>query len=74
MTLNFVEGCSLIHGSPINGSRATSRVSSANDDAEERLSNGYMYFDSSDLELTNDSDYFGPQLVGMRFKNSFFTQ
>jgi len=40
------------------------RVSSDNDDAEEKVSNGDMYLDSSDLELVNDG---GDQLIGMRF-------
>jgi hypothetical protein len=41
------------------------RIASGNDDAEERLSNGSMYMDSSDLELVSDGD--SDQLVGMRF-------
>ena len=53
---------------PVNGS-AVSRINSGSDDVEQRLRNGDMYFDSSDLELINDSGYFGPQLVGMRFNN-----
>jgi len=44
------------------------RVTTANDDAEERTS-GTMYLDSSDLELIDDSDYVGEQEVGMRFLN-----
>ncbi len=44
------------------------RVSQSSDDVEER-GDGYMYFDSSDLELVDDSDYNGLQLVGMRFQN-----
>ena len=44
------------------------RVSTANDDAEERTS-GTVYLDSSDLELIDDSDYVGEQEVGMRFLN-----
>ncbi|HHB93935.1 MAG TPA: hypothetical protein ENK88_02140, partial [Campylobacterales bacterium] len=42
------------------------RVSSSNDDAEERVSNGHMYRDSSDLELTEDGH---TQVVGIRFQN-----
>ncbi len=48
---------------------ATSRIRQDSDDVEQRLSNGYMYFDSSDLELIDDSDYFGQQVVGLRFQN-----
>ena len=43
----------------------SSRVASSNDDAEEYASSGYMYLDSSDLELVSDDD--DRQLVGMRF-------
>ncbi len=42
------------------------RVSSTNDDAEEKASNGSMYLDSTDLELIKDS---GDQLVGIRFQS-----
>ncbi len=42
------------------------RVSSRNDDAEERLSNGDMYRSSSDLELTEDGH---AQIVGIRFQS-----
>lgn len=41
------------------------RVSADNDDAEERSSNGWMYLDSSDLELAQDST--STDTVGMRF-------
>jgi beta-glucanase (GH16 family) len=44
------------------------RVSSADDDAEQRLSDGYMYLDSSDLELINDPGVAKDnQSVGIRF-------
>lgn len=44
------------------------RVSSALHDAEERLSDGFMYVDSSDLELVTDPGVTsGTQGVGMRF-------
>ncbi|NNE35100.1 MAG: S8 family serine peptidase, partial [Rhodothermales bacterium] len=43
------------------------RIASGNDDAEERLSSGDMYMDSSDLELVKDGDT--DQLVGLRFTN-----
>ncbi len=42
-------------------------LENANDDVEERLSDGYMYFDSSDLELGTDPDTLGDQIVGIRF-------
>ncbi len=41
-------------------------VSSTNDDAEEKESNGHMYRDSSDLELTEDDHQ---QVIGIRFQN-----
>ena len=43
------------------------QVSQGSDDAEEDLSNGEMYVDSSDLELIQDSP--DDQLVGIRFQN-----
>ena len=43
------------------------RISSSYDDAEENLSNGDMYMNSSDLELIADGSK--QQLVGMRFTN-----
>jgi hypothetical protein len=45
------------------------RVDGTSNDAEERVSDGQMYLDSSDLELVNDSDYLGQQVVGIRFQN-----
>ena len=42
-------------------------VMSANDDAEERTSNGFMYLDSSDLELAIASE--PTDMVGIRFAN-----
>ena len=45
------------------------RISSNNDDAEERISDGDMYRDSSDLEFGYDNHVGGLQIVGMRFKN-----
>lgn len=44
-------------------------ISSANDDVEQKLSDGSMYFNSSDLELGEDSDLDGDQTVGLRFQN-----
>jgi fibro-slime domain-containing protein len=41
-------------------------VSSDNDDAEERVSNGDMYRSSSDLEMTRDGH---EQIVGIRFRD-----
>lgn len=43
------------------------RVSSDNDDAEERISNGDMSRGSSDLELGHDGN--NAQIVGMRFRS-----
>lgn len=44
-----------------------SRVSTNNDDAEERVSNGYMNRASTDLELIADAS--NDQIVGMRFRS-----
>lgn len=54
--------------------QVSSRVSSTNDDAEERGSDatgtvGEMYLNSSDLELVRDGSSRGNQLVGMIFRN-----
>jgi len=43
-----------------------SAIQNSNDDAEEYLSSGYMYRNSSDLELTLDNEN---QLVGLLFKD-----
>ncbi|GAC29615.1 DUF6701 domain-containing protein [Brumicola pallidula] len=45
------------------------RVSSGNNDAEELISNGDMYRDSSDLEFGHDDYAGGLQIVGMRFES-----
>ncbi len=45
------------------------RVAAGNDDAEERISDGDMYRDSTDLEMSYDSYHGGLQIVGMRFTN-----
>ncbi|HHM21278.1 MAG TPA: hypothetical protein ENJ20_04565, partial [Bacteroidetes bacterium] len=45
----------------------TKRVSSGNDDAEERLNNGSVSRGSSDLELGQDNNK--PQIVGIRFRD-----
>lgn len=42
-------------------------ITSSIDDAEQRVSNGQMYTNSSDLELVDDFDYLGMQVVGLRF-------
>ena len=49
-----------------NSTVVSSQVSQSSDDAEEDLSDGSMYLNSTDLELVED-DY--AQLVGMRFQN-----
>ena len=51
------------HGNLKEGLNVT--VSTGNDDAEETVSNGGMYLDSSDLELINDGV---DQVVGIRFQ------
>ena len=45
------------------------RVGASNDDAEERISDGDMYRDSTDLETSYDDYHGGLQIVGMRFRN-----
>jgi MSHA biogenesis protein MshQ len=45
------------------------RLSADNDDAEERVSDGDMYRDSTDLELGYDGFVGGLQFVGMRFRS-----
>jgi len=45
----------------------TTRIAHSMDDAEERLNNGTVTFDSTDLELVRDDDGPGAQLVGLRF-------
>ncbi|MEJ2286737.1 MAG: hypothetical protein P8X85_24450 [Desulfobacterales bacterium] len=47
------------------GTETTARVASGSDDAEEMVSNGDMYTNSSDLELVYDDD--DKQLIGVRF-------
>lgn len=42
------------------------RVNKGDDDAEERVSDGYMYLTSTDLELVVDSS---AQIIGMRFES-----
>ena len=43
------------------------RVNSGSDDAEETISDGSMYITSSDIELVDDMDSNGEQIVGLRF-------
>jgi hypothetical protein len=43
------------------------RVSASSDDAEEEALSGEMYLTSTDLELINDSEWWGEQIVGIRF-------
>lgn len=49
-----------------NAQQLSFKIASDNDDAEEEVATGSMYFDSSDLELTDDG---GEQVVGLRFQN-----
>ena len=43
------------------------RVNTGNDDAEELISDGSMYLNSTDLETSFDDFQGGLQIVGMRF-------
>lgn len=62
-------------GTESNGSQTVrSRIFGANDDAEENAANGQMYHGSSDLEMIDDSDYIGRQVVGLRFNNIYVPQ
>lgn len=45
------------------------QVAESHDDVEEKVSDGVMYMDSSDLELVNDDHVGGDQIVGMRFQS-----
>ena len=46
------------------------RIASGGDDVEQRLNDGFIYKDSSDLELINDPGVAkGPQSIGMHFTN-----
>ncbi|MFQ6070095.1 MAG: DUF2341 domain-containing protein, partial [Candidatus Aminicenantales bacterium] len=45
------------------------RVNQSSDDAEELVSDGDMYLDSSDLEMIYDSYHGGDQKIGIRFQN-----
>ena len=47
----------------------TIRVSEGADDAEEASASGQIYRDSNDLELVDDAEQNGHQLVGIRFQN-----
>lgn len=42
-------------------------ISNGNDDVEERVSDGYMYMNSSDIEIVDDTGSQGLQKVGLRF-------
>jgi hypothetical protein len=44
------------------------QVASGTDDVEESIRDGRSYIDSSDLELVDDAEYIGKQLVGVRFQ------
>ncbi len=45
------------------------RIAADIDDAEQRSGDGYVYMDSSDLELAVDSAFANTDIVGMRFTN-----
>lgn len=51
------------------GGTVRSRVSHGLDDVEERVSDGDLFIDSSDLELVDDSGHRGLQVVGIRFQD-----
>lgn len=53
-------------GNPVTETLYT-RISTGNDDVEQRP-DGSMYFNSSDIELVNDSYTGGNQVVGLRFR------
>ena len=50
------------------------RVAADDDDAEQRSGDGYVYLDSSDLELVVDSDFGNTDITGMRFTNVIVPQ
>ncbi len=56
-------------GTPPASTEKWVRIGQASDDVEERLSDGYMYMTSSDLELGDDPGTLGEQTVGLRFRN-----
>lgn len=45
------------------------RINRSWDDVEERVSDGVIYEDSSDLELGDDPATLGNQIIGLRFRN-----
>jgi len=46
------------------------KISSSYDDVEQRVTDGYMYRTSSDLELGNDFSHSNPQrMIGLRFRD-----
>ena len=51
-----------------NGNSAALRIIEGSDDVEERLADGSVYVDSSDLELGSDPGQNGDQVVGLRFR------
>ena len=44
----------------------TQQINSSEDDAEERINSGFVYVNSSDLEINYDGGE--PQLVGLKFR------
>ncbi len=50
------------------------RIASGADDVEESLGTGFMYIDSSDIELGEDPGFNGAQTVGLRFQNLYVPQ
>jgi hypothetical protein len=66
--LSLIDQSSTVQGQTVS-TTLNRRVNQAIDDVEERLSDGAMYIDSSDLELGDDPATLGDQVVGMRFRN-----
>ncbi len=66
--IEAAEPGSQVQAASVQASMLDVRISAGSDDAEQRVSDGFMYLDSSDLELTNDPGVTkGNQSVGMRF-------
>ena len=73
VSLRYLTICMLwvlaVFSSTAFGATEQVRISSDNDDAEELISDGDMYRDSTDLEFGYDDYAGGLQIVGMRFKS-----
>ena len=73
VSLRYLTICMLwvlaVFSSSAFGATEQVRISSDNDDAEELISDGDMYRDSTDLEFGYDDHQGGLQIVGMRFQS-----